>query len=156
MNVRHAVNVRFCITFKHNHTVYMINFSRSLWAGIAAYAINLTSLSVLSNLIGPFMQGLTWAGTAYQVVVGIVTFIATFVAARWYFKTEGTNPTTGLLIGLVVALTSLVVTIVQVIPAIMMNGGTFSFILESLRNWPFWVIVAITLVAGAVAGTVKK
>lgn len=138
----------------------MLNVQRSIWAGAAAYALNLTALSVLSNLIGPFMQGLTWAGTAYQVIVGIVTFGATFLAARWYFKGQhgasSANPTTGLIVGAVVALTSLVVTIVQVIPAIVMQGGSFSFILESFKNWPFWVIIAVTLVAGAVAGMQKK
>jgi hypothetical protein len=134
----------------------MLNLTRSLWAGAAAYALNLTALSVLSNLVGPFMQGLAWASTAYQVIVGIVTFGATFFAAKWYFKGHVPNPTTGLMVGGVVALTSLVVTIVQVIPAIAMQGGDFGFIGTSLMSWQFWVIVAVTLVAGAVAGMQKK
>jgi hypothetical protein len=37
-----------------------------------------------------------------------------------------------------------------------MQGGDFNFILESFKNWQFWVIVAVTLVAGAVAGMMKK
>jgi hypothetical protein len=60
------------------------------------------------------------------------------------------------MVGGAVALTSLVVTIVQVIPAIIMQGGSFGFIGESLKNWPFWVIVGVTLVAGAIAGMQKK
>jgi magnesium-transporting ATPase (P-type) len=134
----------------------MLNITRAIWAGAIAYGLNLTALSVLSNLIGPFMQGLSWAGIAYQVIVGIVTFGATFAAATWYFKGHTPNPTTGLMVGGAVALTSLVVTIVQVIPAIIMQGGSFGFIGESLKNWPFWVIVGVTLVAGAIAGMQKK
>jgi hypothetical protein len=131
----------------------MIHITRSLWAGIAAYAINLTALSVLSNLVGPFMQGVTWAGTAYQVIVGIVTFGATYVAAAWYFKHGVKNPVNGLIVGGIVALTSLVVTIVQVIPAVVMQGGSFKFILDSLQAAPFWIIVGVTLLGGIVAGT---
>lgn len=134
----------------------MVNINRSIWAGVAAYALNLTALSVLSNLIGPFMQGVTWAQYAYQVIVGAVTFGATYAAVHWYFKGHTPNPTTGLIVGGVVALTSLIVTVVQVIPAIMMQGGSFTFILDSFKNWQFWMIVAITLVAGAIAGMMKK
>lgn len=133
-----------------------INIARSLWAGVAAYAINLTTLSVLSNLVGPFMNGAAWAPVATQIIFGAVTFLSTFLAVQWYFKGHSPNPTVGLIAGAIVAVSSLLITIVQVLPGMILQGGDLWFIVESFKNWQFWVIIAVTLVAGAVAGMMKK
>jgi hypothetical protein len=137
-------------------TYFMINITRAIWAGLGAYALNLTILSVLSNLIGPFMQGVAWAPLAYQIIVSAVLFASTYLAASWYFKLHAGNPVTGLIVGAVTALTSLVVTITQVLPAILMQNGSFKFILDSFMNWQFWLAVGITVVAGAIAAVAKK
>lgn len=133
-----------------------MNIQKGIWAGVAAYAIHLTTLSVLSNLISPFAAGLSWSNYLYQAIVALVTIFAVYVASQWYFKTNMGGWMNGLQVGGVIAVTSIAITIVQIIPSLIMQGDSLTFFTNLVQNWGFWASVGLTLAAAVAAGSMKK
>jgi hypothetical protein len=133
-----------------------MNIQKGIWAGIAAYAIHLTTLSVLSNIISPFVSGLSWANYLYQGIVALVTIFAVYVAATWYFKSQEGGWMNGVQAGIVIAVTSIIITIVQIVPSLALQGGAADFFMNLVKNWGFWASLGLTLLAATAAGSMKK
>jgi ABC-type sulfate transport system permease component len=62
----------------------------------------------------------------------------------------------GVQAGIVIAVTSIIITIVQIVPSLALQGGAADFFMNLVKNWGFWASLGLTLLAATAAGSMKK
>ncbi len=132
-----------------------MNYKKALGAGLLVFAIQFALVSVLSNLIGPFLGASQFANYIWQGVMVVLLIAIVYFVSRWYFIGNKASLQNGAYLGLILVVTSVAVTLIQAIPAMVLgrntNGEVTAAIVDYLTGIPFLLTAAVTI--GAAVGT---
>lgn len=136
-----------------------MDYIRGIKTGFIAYAANLVVLSMLQNIVLPFIATATYAQYIWQAIVLIVTAVSVYFAAQWYFKNGTASLNNGLMLGAFVTVFSLVLLVIQALPGAIVAGkiGEFTSNFGSLfTDYGFILSVVVTIAAATYAGFAQK
>ena len=132
-----------------------MDYIRAIKTGFIAYAGNLVVLSMLQNILLPFIANVPSAQYIWQALVLIVTAGAVFYASQWYFKNGTASVNNGLLLGIFTTVFSLVLLVVQAFPGAVAAGKTAEFgtnFITLFKDYGFLLSVVATVGAATCSG----
>jgi hypothetical protein len=135
-----------------------MNVKQGIFAGVIAYASHFTALSFLSGFLAPIVGTYSWAGTAWQGIVILVTVAIVFASTVWYFKKTGIQGTfvSGLKVGVIIAIVGFLITMTQELPAVLKGGVIVEYFTNIASNWLFFLSLGITIASATAAGFWKS
>jgi hypothetical protein len=136
-----------------------LHFIRATKAAFAAYAFNNAIIGILGGILGAVISKLPSPDVVGQIVTLAIAATVVYYVATWYFNHQKAGWENGMVVGAFFALFSMAITLIQVLPQAAMAGKMAEvgpFIGEILSTKAFWISVATTVIAAAVAGYNKN
>jgi hypothetical protein len=135
------------VLYKLLNNIDIMNYKKAIGAGLLVYAVQFSLVSVLSNLIGPFLGTSSVANYAWQGAMILVLIAIVHCVSRWYFTGNSANLKNGAYLGAILVVTNVSVTLVQAVPAIILGNNVTDAIIAYLTGVPFLLTAAITVAA---------
>jgi hypothetical protein len=129
-----------------------MNILKAIGAGLLVFSIQFTSVTVLGNAIGPFLGTSATAGYVWQGAMILLLIAIVYFTSKWYFTGNPVSALKGALLGASFVVTSLVLNLLQTIPAIAAGQNITTPLLQYVTSIPFIITVVITIGAAAAAG----
>jgi len=127
-----------------------MNYTKAVGAGLLVFAIQFALVNVVGNIVGPFLPNAgVWAGYAWQAVMIMFLIAIVYHVSKWYFTGNNVSIVNGVLLGLILVVTNVVVTLAQAIPALLLGQDIKDAVVSYLTSVPFWLTVGITVAAAA-------
>ena len=137
-----------------------MNIKKAIGAGLLVLAIQTLAMQILNSVVIPFLNKVptNWVPTvqyAWQFVIALLLIVIIYCVMRWYFTGITATPVKGFYVGIVMAIVTLVVTLLPAIPALLLGTGT-SFVISGVTGYlsslAFWITTGVTIFAATLAG----
>ncbi len=122
-----------------------MNYKKAFGAGLLVFAIQMASVSVIGNAIGPLLGQSAWAGYVWQAMMVVLLISIVYFVSLWYFNSAKSTPLYGLYLGVIIVLVGFLVNMIQVIPALVFGQNILQPLLQYIISIGFWITVAITI-----------
>jgi riboflavin transporter FmnP len=137
-----------------------MDFVRALKAGFAAYAFNNAIVGIVGGLLSLILSTTKQADNIGFVIALIISGIVVYFCALWYFQGHHrAGWENGVIVGAVIAVFSIAVTLIQILPQAYAQGQMAQFlpyVKSILQTTQFWISVGVTVIAAAAAGYMKN